>query len=71
MYFTHDRTEEIYEPMWIDSHAEPLVMQAGEKLKVQVEAYWAPEDLLRRDLSVVVHAEKSPVKMTIEHDHKS
>ena len=34
MFFTHDRTNEYYEPMWGDSNAKLLDMQAGEKLKV-------------------------------------
>jgi len=71
MFFTHDRTQEWYYPMWGASHAEPLIMQAGEKLNIEVEVKWAPEDLLPHDFSVVVQAEKSPVTMTIKHDHQS
>ena len=44
-------------------------MQAGEKLDIRVEAKWSQEDLLPHDFSIVVFAEKSPVVMSVDHDH--
>ena len=46
-------------------------MSAGEKVRIDIEAFWAPEDLMPHDLSVVVQAEKSPVNIIVEHDHES
>ena len=46
-------------------------MAAGDTVKLEMYAYWAPEDLLQHDFSIVVWAEKSPVTMTATHDHPS
>ena len=46
-------------------------MNAGFPYEINLEMYWAPEDLLPHDYSVVIWAEKSKVSMTVDHDHES
>lgn len=53
------------------NHAEPLVLEKDETLKVYVSMIWHEEDLMPHDYSVVVWAEKSPVQIESSHDHDS
>ena len=40
-------------------------MQAGEEVEITVRAYWAPEDLMPHDFSIVAWSEKE--YLTLEH----
>jgi|Transcript_31737 hypothetical protein len=71
MYFTHDRTDDWLFPLYGNSHHEPLQMKAGEKLRAVYEIYFAPDDLMPHDFSVVVQAEKSAVKIYMDNSRES
>jgi hypothetical protein len=65
MYFSHDRSYDYLYPMYGHSHFEPLEMKAGEKLDTNLQVYWSDSDLMPHDFSIVVQAEKSPVKIDL------
>lgn len=67
--FTHERWNTRLNVLWGQNHADPVKMSAGEKFNIDVKAMWSDEDLMPHDFSVVVWAEKSPVKMVIAHGH--
>ena len=71
LYFTHDRASDWLYPMDGWSHHEPLDMSAGEKLRAQLQAYWSDGDLMPHDFSVVVLAEKSPVRIVLDDQRES
>ena len=49
----------------------PLKMSAGETLGAYIDLYFDENDLRAHDISIVVQAEKSPVKINIEGEEKS
>lgn len=41
-------------------------MEVGEKLLATLKVYWSPSDLMPHHFSVVVYAEKSPVRIVLD-----
>ncbi len=49
----------------------PLKMSAGQTLGASLQVYFDENDLRAHDISIVVQAEKSPIKISVEGAEKS
>ena len=71
MWFIHDRKSAWSFIGSENFHDEPRQVKAGDKFDMRVEAYWAPQDLVPHDYSVVVWATVAHVTLTVEHGQQS